>query len=129
MNHSLVLVDTSIFVDFLRETQSVNSKLKLLIEEDRVVLSKFVKLELLRGVRKTERKNLSQLFDSLNVLKFDPKVLELAESMLLVTSSTGLNCGLIDLFIVIEALSGNFKLHSNDKVMCKLAKMLDVELV
>ena len=61
--NNLVLVDTSVFIDYLRG--STDDTLSVLILNNQVLLSPVVRLELLSGVRKKE---LSQLERLLNVL-------------------------------------------------------------
>ena len=61
-----VLVDTSVWVDYLRRGLSpASEELDLLLEENRAVLCGTVELELLQGVRAQEKTSLEELLSAL----------------------------------------------------------------
>ncbi len=123
-----VLVDTCVFVDFLRGTPPLDSVLDSLIREGRVVLSTLVRLELLQGVKKSESASLSSLLDGFMVSEFDQRLLSSAETLLPLARSGGLSFGLVDYLIVLQALGHNLVLLTSDKTMKKLARRLEVKI-
>ncbi len=124
--NNLVLVDTSIFVDYLRG--GADDTLSVLILNNQVLLSPVVRLELLSGVR---RKEFAQLERLLNVLipidsfvtpKFCEKILQKAKG-------SGLLGGLPDLLILADVVSHNATLFSGDMKMIKLAEKLRIRVI
>ncbi len=61
------IVDTSVFVEFLRGSSS--PAFETLIRENRVVVSNFVRLELMLGARKSESATLARALSGLSVDK------------------------------------------------------------
>jgi predicted nucleic acid-binding protein len=61
-----ILVDTSVWVDYLRQGQSqASQELDLLLEESRAVLCGVVELELFQGVRAHNKASLEELLSAL----------------------------------------------------------------
>ncbi|MCC6220048.1 MAG: PIN domain-containing protein [Deltaproteobacteria bacterium] len=125
---SLVLVDTCVFVDFLREISPLNGALRTLVREDRVILSPLVRLELLQGVREIERAKLASFLDGFIRLEGDEQLFKVAEELLPLARRGGLSFGLIDYLIVLQSLAANILLYTRDVTMLKLARKLDVNL-
>jgi predicted nucleic acid-binding protein len=123
-----VVVDTSVFVDFFRNSHPKNREIKELIETQLAVLSPFVRLELLAGVKAADRKVLSNLLNSLDYIRVDQALFELAENLMPLYKQRGLNVGLVDYLITLQALSMNAQIFTRDKQMIKLAKILDIPL-
>ncbi len=121
----LVLVDTSVFVEYLRGEE--DDTLSVLILNNQVLLSPIVKFELLAGVRKQELSQLERLLstlvqiDEFNSIKSYEKTLTKAKG-------SGLLGGLPDLMILTDALVHRAVLFSLDEKMIKLAKRLRVEV-
>jgi predicted nucleic acid-binding protein len=126
---SLILVDTSIFIDFFRTSGSSNDAFKSLLEDGKVALSPFVRLEILSGMKVRERGQIAGLLDALDVLAIDMNLFHSAELLLPIVRRGGLNAGLVDYFIVIQALSAGMRLFTRDKVMVKLARLLKADLL
>jgi predicted nucleic acid-binding protein len=136
MSSNLILVDTSVFVDFLRpidnpDTKQIKSR-KLFIEileEEKIVLSSFVRLELLQGVRTNERRALAELLDVLPAIPVKPDLFNLAENLLPTVRSQGLTVGLVDYLLLIQALAAELKFYTLDRPLKSLADKLGVRLV
>ena len=124
-----VLVDTCIFVDFLRSQGNKNDTFKNLIEQERVVLSSYVKLEILKGVKIDQLKKIDLLLNGFVGIPDNSDILELAEMHIIKARKGGINFGLIDYFIVLEALRFKLSLFSKDKVMLELARNLGVRIL
>lgn len=123
------MVDTCIFVDFLRSTGSHNKTFKNLIEEERVVISPYVKLELLNGAKIDQFKKLNLLLNGFIPTPGNLDIIQLAEKYIIKARKGGLNFGLIDYFIVLQALELKLSIFSRDKVMLELSKNLGVRIL
>jgi predicted nucleic acid-binding protein len=123
----LVVVDTCIFVDFFREKGSGNSALKSLINEERVVLSPFVKLELLAGAKKREQKVLSEVLSAFMTIFVAPNILSSAEELLPMVRNKGLNIGVVDYLVCMQALSAGCTVYTKDNEFKRLCHSLGVE--
>jgi len=124
-----VLVDTCIFVDFLRSSGSQNKTFKKLIEEERVVISPYVKLELLNGVKINQFKKLNLLLNGFVPTPSNLDIIQLTEKYIIKARKGGLSFGLIDYFIVLQALELKLSIFSKDKVMLELSKNLGVRIL
>lgn len=122
----LALVDTSTFVDFLRGSDV--GALERLLVESRVVLSDLVRLELLMGLRQSEQKMLADLLSALPLISVTPQITASAGTLLPSIKRTGLNVGIVDYLIVVQAMSQNLSIFSRDKMLLKLARLMDVKI-
>lgn len=120
-----VVVDTSVFIDFLRG-KPVPS-FERLVSANEVLLSSFVRLELLQGARRSEIKLLSRLLEGLTAIPLAPTLASAAEELLSQIKGSGLNVGIVDLLIAAEAQALDCPLFSFDRVFQKLAAMNLVE--
>ncbi len=119
----MVLVDTSVFVDFLRgKTDDV---LSVLILNNQVLLSQVVRIELLAGVGKRDAKILSKLLLSLRVIPTFPSPGESVD-LLEKVRSKGRYGGFADLLILADAVREKASLLTSDHKMALLAKQLRV---
>ena len=122
----LVVVDTSVFIDYLRGQS--DDTLAVLILKNRVLLSPVVRLELLAGVRKSERKTIERLCNALRPIEaFSPP--SECEALLNRARGTGFFGGIPDLLIISDALRHGAFLFSHDEKMSMLSKKLGVRLI
>lgn len=122
---NLVLVDTSVFIEYLRNGSE--DTLAILILNNRVLLSPVVRLELFAGVRKTEFKIIEKLCNALRPIDaFAP--LSDCERLLSRARGTGLLGGIPDLLIIADAWRNRAVLFSYDMKMRKLAEKLGVRV-
>lgn len=121
----LVIVDTSVFIEYLRGI--ADDILAVLTLNNQVLLSPIVRLELLAGVRKVELKAVEKLCNALLPVKSfaDPKD---CEKILGRARGSGLSGGIPDLLILADALRYNALLFSYDEKMLRLASKLGVKL-
>ncbi len=124
-----VLVDTCIFIDFFRSSGSSNEVFKSLVSEDRVIVSSFVKLELLKGVRVDMLKRLHSLLDGFLFIPNESSLYDLAYEKIITARKGGLDFGLVDYLIVLQALKYNLILYTRDKTMLQVARNLRVQTV
>ena len=118
-----VLVDTSVFIDFLRDGQS--PLLEPLAINDGIVLSQVVRLELLKGARRTERGALDRFLQGLRVIEDFPPPASV-EKQLLILHGRGLNLGLPDIIILTDAIRMRCKISSLDREMIRAAQILKI---
>ncbi len=112
-----VLVDTSVFIDFFRGRPV--PRFEELLLANAIRLSRFVRLELLQGVRKAERRQLDFVLGGIPTLEMQPGLFKVAESMLGQLRGSGLTIGTIDLLIGAEARTSGCVLYSLDSVFRK----------
>lgn len=125
---SLVLVDTNVFIDFFKKKSIKNQDLIKLIDNSNVLLSSYVKLELLLGVRKEERVRLEEILSPLPIFHSDRKLFDVAYSLVPIARRYAFNPGSVDFLIAIQALVSRSKLWTEDKMLQKLAKVLEIDL-
>ncbi len=122
----LVVVDTSVFIDYLNGDS--DDTLAVLTLKNRVLLSPVVRLELIAGVRKTERKIVEQLCNALRPISSFPPPSE-CEALLNRARGSGLFGGIPDLLIIADVIRHDAFLFSYDKKMKKLARKLNAKII
>jgi len=123
-----VLVDTSVFVDFFKNRSYSHLELRKLMEERRVLLSCYVKLELLLGVKKEERARLDDVLSPLLVLMPIPSSIETGFKLISLARQKGFNPSAIDFLIALQSLVSEAQLWTFDKQLKQIAKALAVEI-
>ena len=119
------MVDTSVFVESLRGRRV--ELFDSLVRSNAAVLSPYVRLELLQGVRKSEMAELVDVLGGLRQLPWREDLFPIAEKMLARLKGTGLKVGIVDLLIAAQAQQFGCALLSFDAVFGKLAKLGLVE--
>ncbi len=125
---NLVLIDTCVFVDFFRINAPINDQLRVLLSDNRVLLSPFVRLELLFGLRKKDQFAVADLLDSLQPLQLPPEFYGVAETLMPLARTSGISVGLIDFFLAVQALGERCALFTRDKPLLKLARTLGIQV-
>lgn len=123
---SAVLVDTCSFIDYFRSGQ--DSLIPALALRDLILLSRVVRLELLKGTRKNDRRVLLNLFEGLRQLPDLPSA-ELAEDVLLRLHGRGFNLGFADLLILADSMRTKSSLLTSDRPLAKAAAALKITVV
>lgn len=104
-----VLVDTSVWVDYFRKGESPASLLlDLLLNEKKVVLCGIVEMELLQGMRPTEKEPLSELLTALPCVETERADFQQAGELLRDLRSKGVQIPVTD--GIIAALCGRHSL-------------------
>jgi predicted nucleic acid-binding protein len=122
-----VVVDTSLFIDFLRSNGGY-SLLDELFTDDYVLLSEVVRLELLAGVRKPERFRLSKVLLPLRRRDRFPGV-QLCDELINRARGSGLYGGIPDVMILADALEEGAAVASKDLQLLRLADLVGVPVV
>ncbi|MGQ0508561.1 MAG: PIN domain-containing protein, partial [Myxococcaceae bacterium] len=120
-----VLVDTSVFVEFLRGRAV--PRFEASIRSNSALLSPYVRLELLQGVQKKELVLRARLLSGIPQTPSSPEVFRVAEEMLGKLKGRGLTVGIVDLLLAAEARLLRCRLLSFDGVFQKLEKLGLVE--
>ena len=121
MKPSLVMVDTSVFIDFFRGKDV--PKFRTLVKDNRVVLSPYVRLELLLGIRKPEVPKVASALNGLIHSIAQPGIFVAAENLLSRLRSKGITIGTVDLLLAAEAQLNGYALLSHDKVFDRIASL------
>ena len=118
MTHSLVLIDTSIWIDALSKKSSkiLKNTLETLLLEQRVAITPLIKMELLSGtLNKKEFNALSEEFEALHQLNFTPEIWTYASELGFSLRRKGLKIPNTDLLISASALIHKYPLWHQDK--------------
>jgi len=90
MGSDLVMVDTSAWIEYFRHSEGwISELIDNLIAEDRAVICGVVEMELLHGVKKSEKDELGELFSALNFLELSRPDYRAAGEMLNDIRSSG----------------------------------------
>ena len=121
-----VLVDTCSFVDYFRGAE--DSPILDLAAGDRILLSRVVRLELLKGTSRNDRKALLNLFDGFKQLSDFPPA-GLTEQILLRLHGRGFSLGFADLLILGDAMRSKSAILTSDHALLTAARILKLTLV
>lgn len=131
MSNSIVLVDTSAWIEFLRKDQTgsvIAIEVERLLSEDLVVTTDPVPVELAAGVR--SRKSLAQLremFSSFHEARVTRQVWSAATENIFLVSSKGFTIPLADHLIAAVSMSYGIPLLHLDKHFGQIASVLSLE--
>lgn len=120
-----VLVDTSSFIEYLRYGKG--ELLPALALNDSIVLSNIVKLELLKGASKADRKKLLNFLEGFLVINDFPSA-NTCQQLLCKLQDKGLSLGIADLLILADAYENKCVLLTHDDPLKKAAKMVSVKI-
>lgn len=115
------LVDTSVFVDFLRGKETPAFKELLLSNE--ILLSQYVRLELLQGVRKQELRQFEYVLGGLQIISPQKNLFAKAEEIIGQIKGKGLRLGIVDLLIAAEAKILDVPIYSYDLIFKKMVSL------
>lgn len=116
----MVLVDTTIFINHFRGY--VDPVFEQVLTGGQIYLSRYVRIELLQGVRKTELSTLEYFLAGLKPLPKSTDVFDEAERILSKARAKGLTFGAVDLLIAAESNIHRCPLYSLDGIFDQLAK-------
>ena len=122
-----ILVDSSIWIDYFRDTGQSDT-LEFLIEENLIVTNDLILAELIPPLNLQKKKKLSEL---LREIKRQPIFInwdEIIEFQTLCLKKGINGIGIPDLLIVQNTIQGELKLLSNDKHFSLISKYLPLEL-
>jgi len=112
----LILVDTSIWIDFFRKKVNIFERLSQLVEEKRVVTVKLVIAELIQGVKQEkEIEAIKSLGDVIPILTESSDVWEKVGKLSYELRKKSKTVGLADCYIAVMAVIHNARLFSLDQ--------------
>jgi predicted nucleic acid-binding protein len=116
-----VIVDTSVFIDFFRGKRV--PRFETLLRTNSALLSPYVRLELLQGVRRDELRRLAYLLTGIPGVPHRPELFDEAELVARQLKGTGLNAGTVDLLIAAQARLAGCTVLSHDAVFGRFVKL------
>ncbi|MDP3641691.1 MAG: type II toxin-antitoxin system VapC family toxin [Bacteroidota bacterium] len=127
MEHSKVVVDTSIFIDFLRASEKKNTELYNLSDRQKIYLSSVTLYELLMGATNDLKRNdVRLLTENIIVLPFDEEVSVKASELYHDLRKTNKMIEFRDIFIAATCLVHNLPIITTNKIHFQRIKGLDV---
>jgi predicted nucleic acid-binding protein len=122
-----VLVDTSVWIDYFRNTGQADA-LEMLIEENLVVTNELILAELIPALHLRKESDLIAL---LHEIKRQPLAVDWDDivQMQIICLSNGINgVGLPDLIVAQNAMQGNLRLLSNDKHFTLISEQIHLDI-
>ncbi len=116
----MVLVDTCVFIDFLRGKPL--PEFEKLVKEGLVLLSPIVRLELLQGARSQETQKLIRTLAGFPEAALNEETLQIATDLLTPLKPKGLTVGIPDLIIAAQAIQSKCRLYTFDQFFIKTQK-------
>jgi len=122
-----ILVDSSVWIDFLRNTGRAD-ELEFLIEENIFVINDLILAELIPPLNIQKQTKLISLLREINrqVISIDWNQIIRFQTVCLANGINGV--GIPDLIIAQNALQGRLKLMTNDKHFLLLSRYIDIEI-
>ena len=122
-----VLVDTSVWIDYFRDSR--NSKnLDLLIDENLIVTNEIVLTELLPFLKIRKQTKVIELLHEINKTQLDIDWKEIIEFQVKCLESGANGIGIPDLIIAQNAKQNGSKIYSLDKHFRLLNQVLSIDL-
>jgi predicted nucleic acid-binding protein len=124
----VIVVDTSVWIDFFRGRSPVAEKLSLLLDHDEVALPAPVRIEILSGARRTERARLRRVLSALPVLYPSEASWRRMEDWVAAGAAAGHRFGVGDLLVAALAVEHGCTLWSLDRDFARMARLKMVVL-
>lgn len=125
----MILVDTSVWIRYLRDRDDqIAEVLERLIDEDQIVISAIVELELASGAPASQRSLLRRLLSALPVIVPTRDTFDLAAQLVDRGRAGGHVFGATDLVIAATAVERGAWVWSSDSEFLRLARLGVVKL-
>lgn len=119
----MILVDTSIWIDYFRKKASVFDRLNQLVEEERAVTVRLVIAELIQGAKEEkEIEVIKDLGEVVPILTESPDAWKKAGKLSYELRKKGKTVGLADCYIAVMAGDHKAQLYSHDQHFALIAK-------
>ena len=126
---SLVLIDTSVWIDFFRKKAKVYESVDALIDQGKVCCLKLIIAELLQGARtEKELEVLRQLPSVFPLLPESPDSWEQAGLLSFRMRKAGKSIGLSDCYIAVVAQQNNALIYTHDTHFQEIRRHHDIKL-
>ncbi len=123
----MVLVDTSIWIDYFRDGKS-SCDLEILIDENLIVTNEIILAELIPYLQIKKQTKVIKLLNEVNQTPLDIHWEEIIQLQVKCLKSGANGIGIPDLIIAQNAKQNNCKIYSLDKHFKLLNKVLKVKL-
>jgi len=123
----MVLVDTSIWIDYFRGGEN-SSDLEILIDENLIVTNEIILAELIPYLKIKKQTEVIKLLNEVNQTPLDIHWEEIIQLQVKCLKSGANGVGIPDLIIAQNAKQNNCKIYSLDKHFKLLNKVLKVKL-
>ena len=123
----MVLVDTSIWIDYFRDGKN-SSNLELLIDENLIVINEIILAELIPYLKIKQQTNVIKLLNEVSQTPLDIKWEEIIQLQIKCLKSGANGIGIPDLIIAQNAKQNNCEIYSLDKHFKLLNKVLKIKL-
>ncbi len=123
----MVLVDTSIWIDYFRDGKN-SSDLEILIDENLIVTNEIILAELMPYLKIKKQTEVIKLLNEVNQTPLDIHWEEIIQLQVKCLKSGANGVGIPDLIIAQNAKQNNCKIYSLDKHFKLLNKVLKVKL-
>ncbi len=125
----MVLVDTSIWIDYLQRNNTFNGKIIELIDAKEVVVTGLIVAELIQGAKTEKEIKLIRSFtESFDVLSGDSQTWEKAGMLSYELRKKGRIVGLADSFLAALAIENSLSIFTQDKHFKEIAKKTNLKL-
>ncbi len=125
----MVLVDTSIWIDYLQRNNTFNGKIIELIDAKEVVVTGLIVAELIQGAKTEKEIKLIRSFtESFDVLSGDSQTWEKAGMLSYELRKKGRIIGLADSFLAALAIENSLSIFTQDKHFKEIAKKTNLKL-
>lgn len=126
----MVMVDSSVWIEALRKKGDLHAKLALekLLDAYEAGMCTPIRLEVLGGVRKEERKRIGHYLSIIPYRSVSEKDWEHAITVAWTARNNGLSLPWMDVLIASVCLQENYRLYTLDRHFYKLAEFLPLAL-
>jgi predicted nucleic acid-binding protein len=124
----VIAVDTSVWIDFFRGRAPAALKLPLLLDRDEVALPVIVRIEILSGAKKSERRRLVRVLSALPVLYPTDELWRRIDGWVAEGAAAGQRFGVGDLLVAALAVEHGCTLWSLDNDFARMARLRMVTL-
>ncbi len=126
----MVLVDTSVWVDYLRGSVAplVRRTVDRLINDHRVAVTPVIRLELFRGATSEEAQALKDAFEGIHELPFESPHWQRAYRLVLDLRAMGFTPSIPDLLIATSALEHRLPLYHRDAAFDAMARHIGLHI-
>lgn len=116
MANKIILVDTSILIDFFRKTDKSNSILINLVKKGySFKISAITEFEIYSGTNKNQLSFWNQLLEKIEILAFDKEVVKVAVELNNALKSKRKQIDIADLFIAATAINNKLPIATLNK--------------
>lgn len=125
----MVLIDTSVWIEYLKKNNSFRGKIIKLLDENKVAVAGLIIAELIQGAKSAKEVKLIQSFTStFEVLKEGVQTWEKAGVLSFEMRGKGKTVGLADCYLATLALENNSAIFTLDKHFKEIAKFTSIDL-